>query len=90
LCTGRGSYLTPYTFTDGTPASLAVVATLVPDKSRKRRRKWLLYIVIHLDWSPDKIYVNYRRRFGISVVIACCAEFALPPLLTILLCAFFS
>jgi putative transposase len=53
-------------FTDGTPANLAVVATLVPDKSRKRRRKWLLYIVIHLAWSPDKIYDNYRRRFGIE------------------------
>lgn len=66
LCTGRGSYLTTYTFTDGTPANLAVVATLVPDKSRKRRRKWLLYIIIHLDWSPDKIYGNYRRRFGVE------------------------
>jgi len=66
LCVGRGSYRTSYTFTDGTPAELAVVATLVPDKSGKRRRKWVLFSVIHLDWSPDKVYDEYRRRFGIE------------------------
>jgi putative transposase len=66
LCTGRSSYRTSYTFTDGTPADLAVVATLVPGKSGKRRRKWLLFIVVHLDWSPDKVYEEYRRRFGIE------------------------
>lgn len=66
LCTGRSSYRTTYTFTDGTPADLAVVATLVPDKSGKRRRKWVLFIVIHLDWSPYKIYDEYRRRFGVE------------------------
>lgn len=66
LCTGRSSYLTPYTFTDGTTANLAVVATLVPDKSTKRRRKWVLFIVIHLDWSPYQVYDEYRRRFGIE------------------------
>lgn len=66
LCTGRRSYHTTYMFTDGTPADLAVVATLVPDKSGKRRRKWVLFIVIHLDWSPYKIYDEYRRRFGVE------------------------
>jgi putative transposase len=66
LCAGRSSYRTTYTFTDGTPADLAVVATLVPDKSGKRRRKWVLFSVIHLDWSPDKVYDDYRRRFGIE------------------------
>jgi hypothetical protein len=66
LCTARGSYLTTYTFTNGTQANMAVVATLVPDKSGKRRRKWLLFIVIHLDWSPDKIRTQYRRRFGVE------------------------
>jgi hypothetical protein len=66
LCTGRSSYRTFYTFTDGTSADLAVVATLVPDKSGKRRRKWLLFMVIHLDWSPYQVYEVYRRRFGIE------------------------
>jgi putative transposase len=66
LCSGRSSYRTTYAFTDGTLANLAAVATLVPDKSGQRRRKWVLFIVIHLDWSPHKIYDEYRRRFGIE------------------------
>jgi putative transposase len=63
---GRGSYRTDYTFTDGTQANLAMVATLVPDKTGQRRRKWLAFIVIELDWSPHRIYRRYRRRFGIE------------------------
>jgi hypothetical protein len=63
---GRKSYRTDYTFTDGTHANLAMVATLVPDKTGKRRRKWLAFIVIELDWSPFKIHDTYRRRFGIE------------------------
>lgn len=66
LCCGRKSYRTAYTFTDGTTANLALVASLVPDKTGKRRRKWLAFIVIQLDWSPQKIYQRYRRRFGIE------------------------
>jgi putative transposase len=66
LCQGRKSYQTEYTFTDGTPATLALKATLVPDKSGKRRRKWLAFIVIELDWPPEKIHHRYRRRFGIE------------------------
>jgi putative transposase len=66
LCKGRKSYRTNHTFTSGTSANLALVATLVPDKTGKRRRKWLAYIVIHLDWPPRKIYQRYRRRFGIE------------------------
>lgn len=66
LCRGRKSYITDYTFTDGTQATLAMKASLVPDKTGKLRRKWLSFIVILLDWSPDKIYQQYRRRFGIE------------------------
>lgn len=66
LCNGRKSYRTDYTFTDGTQANLAMVATLVPDRTGHRRRKWLAFIVIELDWSPVKIYDTYRRRFGIE------------------------
>ena len=66
LCRGRKSYRTNYTFTDGTPANLALIASRVPDKSGKRRRKWLAFIVIQLDWTPQKIYRRYRRRFGIE------------------------
>jgi putative transposase len=66
LCQGRKSYRTGYTFSDGAQAELALVASLVPDKTGRRRRKWLAFIVIHLDWSPHRIYRRYRRRFGIE------------------------
>jgi putative transposase len=66
LCRGSVSYRTVHTFTDGTPASLALKASLVPDKTGKRRRKWLAFIVICLDWQVEKIYQEYRRRFGIE------------------------
>jgi len=66
LCHGQKSYRTGYTFTDGTSATLALKATLVPDKSGKRRRKWLAFIVIELDWPPEKVHHEYRRRFGIE------------------------
>lgn len=66
LCRGRKSYRTRYTFTDGTTVNMAVVATLVPGKDKKRRRKWLLFVVIGLDWSPKTVYRRYRFRFGIE------------------------
>ena len=66
LCCGRKSYRTAYTFTDGTVVDMAVVATLVLGKDKKRRRKWLLYVVINLDWKPKTIYRRYRFRFGIE------------------------
>lgn len=66
LCQGRKSYRITYTFTDGTCVDMAVVATLPPGKSGKRRRKWLLFVVIGLDWSPRKVKRTYRRRFGIE------------------------
>lgn len=66
LCCGRKSYRTPYTFSDGTTVDIAVVATLVPGKEQKRRRKWLLFVVIGLGWQPKTIYRRYRTRFGIE------------------------
>lgn len=66
LCRGRSSYKTLYTFTDGTQAMMAMKASLVPDHTGKRRRKWLAFIVIHLEWTVDKIYDEYRRRFGVE------------------------
>jgi hypothetical protein len=66
LCHGRSSYSTAYTFTNGTSATIAMKASLVPDKTGRLRRKWLSFLVILLDWSPDKIYQEYRRRFGVE------------------------
>jgi putative transposase len=66
LCQGRTAYLTDYTFTDGTVARLALMPSRVPDQTRRRRLKWIAFVVIHLDWSAQKTYRRYRRRFGIE------------------------
>jgi hypothetical protein len=66
LCHGRSSYSTKYTFTDGTQTTMAMKASLVPNAAGKLRRKWLAFILILLDWKPDKVYQEYRRRFGIE------------------------
>ncbi len=66
LCRGHRSYRTDHTFKDGTTANLTLFASLVPDKTGKRRRKWLAFIVIHLNWSPQQVHARYRRRFGIE------------------------
>lgn len=66
LCQGRRGYRTQYTFTDGTTTEVAVLAKLVPNKAGKRQRKWLLFVVLHLDWPPQTVCRRYRFRFGIE------------------------
>ncbi len=67
LCHGRKSYGTTYTFSDGTTARLAIVASLKTDKKTgKRTRTWLVFVLVHLDWSASKTRQRYRRRFGIE------------------------
>lgn len=67
LCRGRGSFTTDYTFTDGTSACLALVDTRVRDpKTQRKQRKWLAFVLVHLDWTPRQVYHKYRRRFGIE------------------------
>jgi hypothetical protein len=66
LCVGRKSYRTSYTFTDGTAAEVAMVATLPRGRDGRRRRKWLMFVLVELDWSPHTCKSRYRRRFGIE------------------------
>jgi hypothetical protein len=67
LCQGRGSFATNYTFTDGTVAGLVLVDTRVPDpKTKRKQRKWLAFVTVHLDWTSRQVYAKYRRRFGIE------------------------
>jgi len=66
LCRGRGSRLIDYTFSDGTQARLALVDTRVPDKTGRKRRKWLAFVLVGLNWTPHQVYQKYRRRFGIE------------------------
>ena len=66
LCVGRKSYITDYTFTDGTQVSLVLYRHRRCDKHGQRYWKWLAYIVLELRWSPSEVFVLYRRRFGIE------------------------
>lgn len=67
LCRGRKAYRTDYTFSDGTTTSLAVVPTFPRQRATgRRKRSWLIFIVIHLDWAASKVKQRYRRRFGIE------------------------
>ncbi len=67
LCRGRQAYRTRYTFTDGTNAELAAVPTLKRNrKTGRSQRTWLVYVLIHVDWSARKAQQRYRRRFGIE------------------------
>jgi len=67
LCRGRKAYRTTYTFSDGTTTPLAVVPTLKRQRPSGRcKRTWLVFIVIHLDWTARKVQQRYRRRFGIE------------------------
>lgn len=66
LCRGRGSRLTDYTFSDDTQVRLALVETRVPDKTGRKRRKWLAFVVVNLSWTPHQVYQKYRRRFGVE------------------------
>ena len=67
LCQGRHHYRTRYTFSDDTTADLAVVPTLSREKKTgKMKRRWLVYVLIDLDWSAKQAQRRYRRRFGIE------------------------
>lgn len=58
-CQGRGSYITDYTFTDGTRTRLALVDTRVRDpKTRRKQRKWLAFVLVNLDWTPRQVYAK--------------------------------
>lgn len=66
LCQGKASYKTDYCFRDGTTAKICCVRTKVPDSQGRQRLKWLLYVIINVDWKPRTIKKRYRRRFGIE------------------------
>lgn len=66
LCQGRGSKTVTYTFTDGTVVTLVLVASCRAQKGGKKRRKWLAFVLVNLNWTPQVVYKKYRRRFGIE------------------------
>jgi IS4 transposase len=40
----------------------------------KRRADWMIFILIHLDWSPRQARRHYRRRFGIESSYRCAGQ----------------
>lgn len=78
LCRGRKSYRTTYTFAPAQSpdfvAHLAVCrvfTTAKRTKRLKRRAAWLIFILIHLQLTPDQARHRYRRRFGIESSYRC-------------------
>jgi putative transposase len=77
LCRGNKSYRTTHTFKNATKtftAELAVCRAFTTANRTGRmkpRATWLIFILIHLDWSPGQARKSYRRRFGIETSYRC-------------------
>ena len=81
LCQGRKSYRATHTFTSTTgakyTAALAVCRVFTTHQRTgraKRRARWQLYILIHLDLKPLQTKDWYRRRFGIETSYRCAGK----------------
>lgn len=81
LCQGRKSYRTQHTFKGANSrsrtAELAVCrsfTTAKRTKRLKRRATWQVFILIHLDISPQQVRRLYRRRFGIETSYRCAGK----------------
>jgi hypothetical protein len=73
LCQGRCSYRTEYAFNEGKEdeftTQLAVCRVFTTSRRAgrgKRRAEWLLFIMIALDWTPERCRQRYRKRFGVE------------------------
>ncbi len=66
LFQGIASYTTQHTFTDGTPATLALKASLVPRSDQKTTAQMGGFYHHLPEWDVETIYQEYRRRFGIE------------------------
>jgi len=81
LCQGPRSYRTRYTFHGEDQAEftadLAVCRVFTTAKRTgrlKRQVDWMIFILIHLDWSPRQARRQYRRRFGIESSYRCAGQ----------------
>lgn len=73
LCQGNKSYRTTHAFTSGKGQSFLadmvvcrVFTTAKRTRRHRRQASWLLFVAIHLDWTPIQCRKNYRKRFGIE------------------------
>jgi putative transposase len=81
LCQGRRSYHTRYTFhgegQTSFTAELAVCRVFTTARRTGRqpqRADWMIFILIHLDWTPRQARRQYRRRFGIESSYRCAGQ----------------
>ena len=81
LCQGRCSYRTQHTFHSpgaaAFTAKLAVCRVFTTAKRTGRRQReagWMIFILIHLDWTPRQARRQYRRRFGIETSYRCAGQ----------------
>jgi putative transposase len=73
LCQGNKSYQAEHTFHSGkrqlftAQVSVCRVFTTAKRTGRhKREARWLLFVRIHLNWTPTQCRQRYRKRFGIE------------------------
>jgi putative transposase len=81
LCQGRCSYRTTHTFKGEKKAQFTaelavcrVFTSAKRTKRLKRRGKWMVFILIHLELAPRQVRRVYRRRFGIESSYRCATE----------------
>lgn len=81
LCQGRASYRTQHTFRSpdyGAETASVVICRVFTTARRTgrgtRRAEWLVFIVVWLTWSPNRIRRHYRRRFGIETSYRCARQ----------------
>jgi hypothetical protein len=78
LCQGNKSYHTQHTFKSqrngSFTAPVAVVRTYTShkrSKRKKRRARWLLFVVLNCNVNPKTVRKLYRKRFGIETSYRC-------------------
>lgn len=82
LCHGRKSYCTQHTFSSEggrkqRTADLVVCRTFTTAKRTKRLKRrslWQLFVLIHLEMTPQQVRRFYRRRFGIETSYRCASK----------------
>lgn len=80
LCKGRKGYCANHTFKSNgrqRTAKLAVCRVFTTARrttGSKRKATWWIFILIHLDLSPNQVRRLYRRRFGIETSYRCAGK----------------
>jgi len=81
LCQGRRSYRTQHTFHGADQAAFTaevavcrVFTTAKRTGRHKREADWMIFILIHLAWTPRQARRQYRRRFGIETSYRCAGQ----------------